>query len=94
MTNNFADWARLRSNWKRSVGLNPLALEEFQALEKRHQFLAEQLDDVVASKKDLLAIIDDLDGTMRDVFLEAFEDTKRAFDEVFPHPVPGWPRVR
>ena len=69
--------------------VNPLALEEFQALEKRHQFLAEQLEDVMASKKDLLAIIDDLDETMRDVFLEAFEDTKKAFDEVFPILFPG-----
>ena len=69
--------------------VNPLALEEFQALEKRHQFLAEQLDDVLSSKKDLLAIIDDIDETMRDVFLEAFEDTKKAFDDVFPVLFPG-----
>ena len=69
--------------------VNPLALEEFQALEKRHQFLTEQLDDVLSSKKDLLAIIDDIDETMRDVFLEAFEDTKKAFDEVFPVLFPG-----
>jgi chromosome segregation protein len=69
--------------------VNPLALEEFQALEKRHQFLAEQLEDVLASKKDLLAIIDDLDETMRDVFMEAFEDTKNAFDQVFPVLFPG-----
>jgi len=69
--------------------VNPLALEEFQALEKRHQFLAEQLEDVLASKKDLLAIIDDIDETMRDVFIEAFEDTKNAFDQVFPVLFPG-----
>jgi chromosome segregation protein len=69
--------------------VNPLALEEFQALEKRHQFLAEQLEDVLASKKDLLAIIDDIDETMRDVFMEAFEDTRNAFDQVFPVLFPG-----
>jgi chromosome segregation protein len=69
--------------------VNPLALEEFQALEKRHQFLAEQLEDVLSSKKDLLAIIDDIDETMRDVFLEAFVDTKKAFDDVFPVLFPG-----
>lgn len=69
--------------------VNPLALEEFDALEKRHQYLVEQLEDVNASKRDLLAIVDDIDATMRDVFLAAFEDTKDAFDEVFPVLFPG-----
>jgi len=69
--------------------VNPLALEEFQAMEKRHQFLAEQLEDVLASKKDLLSIIEDLDDTMKDVFFNAFNDTKQAFDEVFPILFPG-----
>jgi len=69
--------------------VNPLALEEFEALEQRHQFLVEQLEDVQSSKKDLLAIVDDIDNTMRDVFLEAFEDTAAAFDDVFPVLFPG-----
>ena len=69
--------------------VNPLALEEFHALEARHKYLVEQLEDVMASKKDLLAIIEDLDGTMQEIFHAAFEDTKRAFDEVFPVLFPG-----
>jgi len=69
--------------------VNPLALDEFQALEQRHQFLVEQLEDVHNSKRDLLAIVDDLDETMRDVFMEAYSDTQRAFDEVFPILFPG-----
>ena len=69
--------------------VNPLALEEFDALETRHQFLVEQLEDVQSSKKDLLAIVDDIDHTMRDVFVEAFHDTQAAFDEVFPVLFPG-----
>ena len=69
--------------------VNPLALEEFDALEQRHQYLVEQLEDVQASKKDLLSIVDDIDETMRDVFMQAFDDTKRAFDDVFPVLFPG-----
>lgn len=69
--------------------VNPLALEEFDALEKRHAYLVEQLEDVQASKRDLLAIVDGIDDTMRGVFMEAFEDTKAAFDEVFPVLFPG-----
>jgi chromosome segregation protein len=84
--------ARLRQA-ERKLGqlgrVNPLALEEFDALEKRHQFLVEQLEDVTASRRDLLAIIDDLDETMQGIFAEAFEDTRVAFDRVFPILFPG-----
>lgn len=84
--------ARLRKA-ERKLGqlgrVNPLALEEFDALEKRHQFLVEQLEDVTASRRDLLAIIDDLDETMQGIFAEAFEDTRVAFDRVFPILFPG-----
>ncbi|MCC7128292.1 MAG: AAA family ATPase, partial [Microbacteriaceae bacterium] len=69
--------------------VNPLALEEFEALEQRHKFLTEQLTDLSNTRKDLLTIIDELDGRMKDIFAEAFEDTKRAFQEVFPILFPG-----
>lgn len=69
--------------------VNPLALEEFEALEQRHKFLTEQLTDLSNTRKDLLTIIDELDGRMKDIFAEAFEDTKRAFQEVFPVLFPG-----
>nr|WP_228494615.1 AAA family ATPase [Clavibacter sp. VKM Ac-2873] len=69
--------------------VNPLALEEFAALEQRHLFLTEQLADLTATRKDLLTIIDDIDRTMQGVFAAAFEDTRAAFDRVFPILFPG-----
>ncbi|PPF60104.1 chromosome segregation protein SMC [Clavibacter michiganensis] len=69
--------------------VNPLALEEFAALEQRHLFLTEQLADLTATRKDLLTIIDDIDRTMQGVFAAAFEDTRKAFDRVFPILFPG-----
>jgi chromosome segregation protein len=69
--------------------VNPLALEEFAALEQRHLFLTEQLADLTATRADLLTIIDDIDRTMQGVFADAFEDTRRAFDRVFPILFPG-----
>lgn len=69
--------------------VNPLALEEFAALEQRHTFLTEQLADLTSTRKDLLTIIDDLDGRMQSIFLAAFEDTRTAFDEIFPILFPG-----
>ncbi|MFS0867278.1 chromosome segregation protein SMC [Microbacterium sp. 179-B 1A2 NHS] len=69
--------------------VNPLALEEFAALEQRHAFLTEQLDDLVQTRKDLLTIIDELDERMQTIFTAAFEDTRVAFGEVFPILFPG-----
>jgi chromosome segregation protein len=69
--------------------VNPLALEEFAALEQRHQFLTEQLTDLANTRKDLLTIIEDIDGRMQDIFSSAFDDTRAAFDEVFPVLFPG-----
>ncbi|WP_417553990.1 chromosome segregation protein SMC [Microbacterium sp.] len=69
--------------------VNPLALEEFAALEQRHAFLTEQLADLTKTRQDLLAIITDLDERMQVIFAEAFEDTRQAFGEVFPLLFPG-----
>ncbi len=84
--------ARLASAERKLAQLgrvNPLALEEFAALEQRHKFLTEQLADLTATRKDLLTIIDEIDEKMQDIFSAAFEDTRAAFDEVFPVLFPG-----
>ena len=69
--------------------VNPLALEEFAALEQRHAFLTEQLADLTKTRQDLLTIISDLDERMQTIFQSAFEDTRAAFAEVFPLLFPG-----
>ncbi|WP_400999154.1 chromosome segregation protein SMC [Agromyces sp. GXQ0307] len=69
--------------------VNPLALEEFAALEQRHQFLTEQLTDLANTRRDLLTIIEEIDGRMESIFRSAFEDTREAFAEVFPILFPG-----
>ncbi|WP_164199201.1 chromosome segregation protein SMC [[Micrococcus luteus] ATCC 49442] len=69
--------------------VNPLALEEFAALEERHQFLSTQLEDLRASRKDLLDIIKEVDDRVQKVFAEAFEDTQSQFVRVFGRLFPG-----
>ncbi|MEN9732005.1 MAG: hypothetical protein RL488_1315, partial [Actinomycetota bacterium] len=69
--------------------VNPLALEEFAALEQRHKFLTEQLADLTQTRKDLLQIIEELDVKMQTIFADAFNDTKAAFEKVFPVLFPG-----
>jgi chromosome segregation protein len=69
--------------------VNPLALEEFAALEQRHKFLTDQLHDLTETRKDLIKIIHDLDEKMQTIFHDAFQDTKKAFEQVFPVLFPG-----
>ena len=69
--------------------VNPLALEEFAALEQRHKFLTDQLADLTQTRKDLIQIIEDLDKKMQAIFADAFHDTARAFEQVFPVLFPG-----
>lgn len=69
--------------------VNPLALEEFAALEERHQFLSAQLDDLRTSRDDLMGIIKEVDDRMEQVFAEAFADTAVQFERVFARLFPG-----
>ena len=69
--------------------VNPLALEEFAALEERHQFLSTQLEDLKSSRNDLLDIIKEVDERVQKVFAEAFEDTSAQFVRIFARLFPG-----
>ena len=69
--------------------VNPLALEEFSALEERHKFLTEQLEDLKKTRRDLLDIVREVDERVEQVFTEAWEDVRQAFDSVFSRLFPG-----
>lgn len=69
--------------------VNPLALEEFAALEERHQFLSTQLEDLKATRKDLLDIIREVDERVEQVFTAAYQDTAAQFEQVFGRLFPG-----
>jgi chromosome segregation protein len=69
--------------------VNPLALEEFSAMEERHKFLTEQLEDLKSTRKDLLDIVREVDSRVEQVFTEAYADVERAFDATFARLFPG-----
>ncbi|MGW2910429.1 chromosome segregation protein SMC [Streptomyces asoensis] len=69
--------------------VNPLALEEFSALEERHKFLSEQLEDLKKTRADLLQVVKEVDERVEQVFTEAFRDTARQFEGVFGRLFPG-----
>ncbi|MDP5315037.1 AAA family ATPase [Streptomyces poriferorum] len=69
--------------------VNPLALEEFSALEERHKFLSEQLEDLKKTRADLMQVIKEVDERVEQVFTEAYRDTARQFEGVFSRLFPG-----
>ena len=69
--------------------VNPLALEEYSAMEERHKFLTEQLEDLKRTRKDLLDIVKEVDARVEQVFTEAWEDVRVAFEEIFRRLFPG-----
>ncbi|WP_203335284.1 chromosome segregation protein SMC [Nocardioides limicola] len=69
--------------------VNPLALEEFSAMEERHKFLTEQLEDLKRTRKDLMEIVHEVDQRVEQVFTEAYRDVEKAFEETFSRLFPG-----
>ena len=69
--------------------VNPLALEEFEALTERHTFLATQLDDLRKTRRDLLTVVKEVDDRVQEVFASAYADTAREFEHLFSRLFPG-----
>ncbi|WP_028924849.1 chromosome segregation protein SMC [Pseudonocardia acaciae] len=69
--------------------VNPLALEEFAALEERYRFLSTQLEDLKATRRDLLTVVREVDEKILEVFTTAYNDVAREFQVVFGTLFPG-----
>jgi chromosome segregation protein len=69
--------------------VNPLAVDEFEALKERQRFLSEQLDDLERSRRDLLEMVDAVDERIRQVFEAAFADVAAEFERFFAVMFPG-----
>jgi chromosome segregation protein len=69
--------------------VNPLALEEFNALQERHRYLTEQLEDLKATRRDLLIVVREVDERVEQVFTSAYNDTAAEFEQVFEALFPG-----
>ena len=69
--------------------INPLALEEFEALQERHEFLQQQLDDVKEARRELSKIIRAIDEEIVQVFAAAYADVSQNFEQLFTTLFPG-----
>ena len=66
-----------------------MALEEFAALEERHSFLSTQLEDLAATRRDLLTVVAEVDDRILQLFSAAYHDVAREFVTVFATLFPG-----
>ncbi|MGH3613102.1 MAG: AAA family ATPase, partial [Pseudonocardia sp.] len=69
--------------------VNPLAVEEFAALEERYRFLSTQLEDLKNTRRDLLTVVREVDDKILEVFAAAFADVAAEFEIVFETLFPG-----
>ena len=79
----------LENDLRRMGPINPLALQEYEALKERHDFVAEQLDDVRSTRRELNKVITAVDAEIVDVFEAAFKDVAGNFQQIFSTLFPG-----
>ena len=81
--------AKAQKDLEKLGRVNPLALEEHEALASRHKFLVDQVQDLKQSKADLLRIVTDVDRLVEEAFASAFAQTREQFEHVFGVLFPG-----
>ena len=81
--------AKAQKDLEKLGRVNPLALEEHEALAARHKFLVDQVQDLKQSKADLLRIVADVDRLVEEAFASAFAETREQFEHVFGVLFPG-----
>ena len=69
--------------------INPLALEEYEALSERHAYLNQQIDDLKATRRDLNTVMDEVSSHIAEVFTAALEDINTHYRRIFATLFPG-----
>ena len=69
--------------------INPLALEEYEALSERHAYLNQQIDDLKATRCDLNTVMDEVSSHIAEVFTAALEDINTHYRRIFATLFPG-----
>ena len=74
---------RLKKRLENMGEINPTAIEAFQEMKKRYEFILEQKNDLVAAKESLMATIQEVESTANQKFLDTFNTVKENFIRVF-----------
>ena len=80
---------KLRKQLENMGPVNPIAMQEYDSLKERREFLSEQIEDLVASRQSLSKVIAAIDRKIRERFVETFEEVDRHFQDIFTSLFPG-----
>ena len=73
----------LKDQIRKLGDVNVNAIEDYKELMERYTFLKTQHDDLIKAEADLVAIIEELDTSMRKQFNEKFIEISKEYDKVF-----------
>ena len=74
---------KMRDRLEKMGPINPMAMEAYEEIKERHDFITEQRDDLLKAKDSLVQTIEEIDEVARETFLKAFEEIKTNFIKVF-----------
>ena len=63
--------------------INPLALETYNEMKERYEFISKERNDLLEAKESLLKTISEIDKNATETFLISFEKIKKHFKDVF-----------
>jgi len=78
-----AEVDKIKDKLERMGPINPMALEAYEEIKERNDFINTQKDDLLKAKESLLTTITEIDTVAKDTFLEAYEMVKENFMKVF-----------
>lgn len=74
---------KLKNRMENMGPINPMAMEAYEEIKERHDFITTQKEDLIKAKESLLTTIAEIDTVAKDTFMEAFEKIKVNFINVF-----------
>ncbi|MTI33540.1 chromosome segregation protein SMC [Xanthovirga aplysinae] len=74
---------QLKAKIEKFGPVNPMAMEAYQEVQERFQFITSQKEDLIQAKDSLLNTISEIDTVAKDTFLDAFEKIRNNFVKVF-----------
>ncbi len=73
----------LKQKMEKIGTINPMAMEAYQEMKERYDFISQQKEDLTASKQSLLQTIEEMEDYARQAFMAAYEQIRTNFTRVF-----------
>jgi chromosome segregation protein len=74
---------RMRERLDNMGPINPMAMEAFNEIKQRNDFILTQKDDLIKAKESLFSTINEIEGVASQTFMDAFQKIKDHFINVF-----------